>query len=364
MARSRTSRRIVYTAVISSLLCCARLAGAQQLATESDAGTAPTATANWRLEQIALPDVPVHLSFGRRTELDYVLIETRAGAELDLDPCDDTFCPQPYRTDSPNRTPDGALPHSLVADAPDGSAGLIGSVWVADPVQRLGDGPLGPVSAGALIVRDQSNTLRRLDLPIDQGFVDLAPKLADFDGDKAPEIVVVKGQIGLGVSLLVVQLAADGFHIAAETPVNGGPGAWMKLAGIADFNGDSQLDLAVVTDPGPEGRLELFTYIRGYLQPLMTAADVSNHAPGLTVAEMSLAGDFDGDQVADLAIPSADRLQLRVISFRTGQPFDIQRISLPAAIVTEILAVPNEQGLPTLVMGLADSTLAIVGRPL
>jgi FG-GAP-like repeat len=361
MGQFVNGKRLVLSTLAIGILCLSRLALGQSLG--DGAGTPVAQGKPWHVELVALPSAPVHLSFDGSPALEELKIATGDGAEFKLEPCDAAYCAMPYGTAAKSGLPEGAMPDSFVADAPAGSTGPIASLWLADPVQRLGEGPLGPNSAATLVVRDQLNRLQRLELPLDQGFVDLAPRLVDLDGDKAPEIVVVKGQVGVGVSLVVIKLESDGFHIAAESAPSGGAGAWMKLAGIADFNGDGQPDLAAVINPGADGHLIFYTYVRGYLQPLMIATDISNHAPGLAVADMSVAGDFDGDKTVDLAIPSADRMRLRLLSFRNGQVVETRAVMLPSPIVTEILAVPFDSGVPALAAGLADNSLALIGRP-
>jgi hypothetical protein len=74
---------------------------------------------------------------------------------------------------------------------------------------------------------------------------------------------------------------------------------------------------------------------------------------------MSAAADFDGDGVADLAVPSSDRMTLRIVSFHP-QPREIASIPLPAAAATDFGILASE-GAPLIVLGLADGSLVAAG---
>ena len=150
------------------------------------------------------------------------------------------------------------------------------------------------------------------------------------------------------------------FAILAETPPIGTPNRWLNPAGIADFDGDGAVEIALVRMPHALGRLELWRWSAGKLLKVAETRDTSNHAIGSRALGQSAVADFDGDGVVDLAIPSFDRRAIRLLSFRGGVR-EIARIKLPAPVTTNFIAFAS-RGLPEILFGTADGMLFMLHR--
>ena len=74
----------------------------------------------------------------------------------------------------------------------------------------------------------------------------------------------------------------------------------------------------------------------GSLVRLASAEGFSNHAIGSSELSMSAVVDFDGDGVADLALPSADRATLRIVALRGNDIVDLASIAVGLPIVSAI----------------------------
>ena len=208
-------------------------------------------------------------------------------------------------------------------------SGVIAEAWLADPTTRYRHFVLGSdYEAGSLVVRLKNGSLRKLVLPETSVFEDRQPRLADLDGDGVDEIVLVKSTLDRGAALAVVALKGDQLTIIAETPPTGRPHTWLNPAGIADFDGDGRLDIAYVQMPHVLGLLRVWTLRDGRLVEIAQAPGVSNHVIGSPHLAMSATADFDGDGVADLALPSLDRSSVLVLRFKGGVR-EIFRQSLP-----------------------------------
>jgi hypothetical protein len=188
-------------------------------------------------------------------------------------------------------------------------------------------------------------------------FEDLEPRIADLDGDGREEVLVVKSYLKRGSALAVIGMRNGKAAILAETPAIGTPNRWLNPAGIADFDGNGSTDIALVIMPHAVGRLELWSWRNG-LSKTRALGNTSNHAIGSRALRMSAVTDFDGDGLADLAIPSFERRHLRLIGFK-GKPHDIAKVALPARAVTNIglLRIGNT---PALLLGLDNGMLAMV----
>lgn len=208
--------------------------------------------------------------------------------------------------------------------------GVIAEAWLADPTTRYRHFVLGSdYEAGSLVVRLKNGSLRKLVLPETSVFEDRQPRLVDLDGDGVDEIVLVRTYLDRGAALAVVALKGDQITIIAETPPTGRKHTWLNPAGIADYDGDGRPDIAYVQMPHVLGLLRVWTLRDGQLVEIAQAPGVSNHVIGSPHLAMSATADFDGDGVADLALPSLDRRSVLVLRFKGGVR-EIFRQSLPA----------------------------------
>lgn len=191
-------------------------------------------------------------------------------------------------------------------------------------------------------------------------FEDLEPRLADLDRDGVPEIVVVRSSAERGASLAVIGRRDATWAIVAETPSIGQPNRWLNPAAIADFDGDRAPDLALVRTPHLEGVLQLWTFSRGALSLKHEAAGYSTHAIGSTALDNAAAVDLDGDGVPELALPTLDRASLAVMSFKGGLR-ELRRIALPARVLNGVAALGAGRD-AHLLTALEDGRLALI-RP-
>lgn len=255
--------------------------------------------------------------------------------------------------------PEGALPDSRVATG----SGDIARAWLAAPTERYDHGVLGDrVEAGAIVIERRDGLHQTYKLGTDAVFEDLEPRIADLDADGRDEIVAIKSSLRAGSSLAVLAWRHGRYEILAETPPLGAPHRWLDVAGIADFTGagNANKQVAIVRQPHAVGQLEIWAYDGKRLTKTAEFADTSNHLAGTRAIHMSAVADFDGDGIADLAVPSLDRTRLRLIGFRP-QAHEIASVALPAKAVTDAAVVADEAG-PAVAIGLEDGSLVVARR--
>ena len=264
-----------------------------------------------------------------------------------------------------DRPPRQKLPDGALADGRVAKGTLdIARAWLSAPTTRYDHGVLGDaIEAGALSIETRDGKIQTIRLKDDAVFEDLEPRLADLDGDGHDEVIVVKSYLKRGAALAVIgwRKGRDGgqYEILAETPPLGGSHRWLNPAGIADFNGDGKLDIALVRQPHVIGELELWSFADGKLRKSASMPGFANHIIGARALAMSITADFDGDGTADLALPSLDRTKLRIVSFAPSAR-EIASIALPAKAVSNLALVANEKGQPAIAAGLADGTLVLI----
>ncbi len=309
--------------------------------------------AEWRVSRVSAP--------ARVTAIDTVAGQTQvkagglwygivlAGEKVSLQ-----FIDKPAQA----KLPDGALPDGKVASG----NGEIARAWLAEPVTRYDHGILGDkIEAGSLVIETRDGKVQTVRLKSDAVFEDLEPRLADLDRDGHDEVIVVKSYLKHGSALAVIAARRGKYEIVAETPPLGGPHRWLDPAGIADFNGNGKIDIALVRQPHVIGALELWSWRDGALHKTAELPDIANHIAGTRAIDMAAVADFDGDGVADIAAPSLDRSHLRIVSF-APQPREIANVPLPAKAVTNLGLVAEGAGPPAIAAGLADGSLVVIRR--
>ncbi|MCA0872052.1 VCBS repeat-containing protein [Seohaeicola saemankumensis] len=161
---------------------------------------------------------------------------------------------------------------------------ILGAAYTA-PTTRYAHGVLGDaVEWGALELRIDScpacaalrpETLT-ITLPDTRVFEDIAPRLADLDGDGAPEVIVVETDMTRGAALAVY---GPGSKIA-QTPHIGQSNRWLAPLGAADLDGDGYVELAYIDRPHLAKTLRVWRFADGALEPVADLPGLTNHRIG------------------------------------------------------------------------------------
>ncbi|WP_281857871.1 FG-GAP repeat domain-containing protein [Litoreibacter halocynthiae] len=150
----------------------------------------------------------------------------------------------------------------------------------ADPTSRYAHGILGDaIEWGALelVVEDWAHKTKRIfRLPEDRVFEDVAPRLTDVDGDGKPEVVVVETQVNTGAQLAIY----DETGKIAATPHIGRANRWLAPVGVADLDGDGQIELAYIDRPHLAKTLRIWRYRDGTLEHVADQPGLTNHRIG------------------------------------------------------------------------------------
>ncbi len=165
----------------------------------------------------------------------------------------------------------------LLALAAPASAETITAARYADPTTRYAHAVLGDaIEHGTLeLFTDAGRTLRMV-LPETRVFEDTEPRLADLDGDGAPEVLVAESDARLGARLAVYGTGG----LIAAAPFIGTRFRWLAIVGAADLDGDGAIEIAYVDRPHLAKSLRVFRFEGGALAEVASLPGVTNHRIG------------------------------------------------------------------------------------
>ncbi len=216
------------------------------------------------------------------------------------------------------------LPVMAKSDAslPDGEMASgqrdIASAWLTGPSRIYGHGVLGDdVEATGIHVRMADGRELSFRLPGDSVFEDRKVRLADLDGDGNDELIVVRAYLDQGAALAVLRPFEDRIVVVAETEPIGQPYRWLNPAGVADFDGDGQMEVALVVTPHIGGILKIYQLRGGSLIQEWSSPGYSNHAIGSRNLDLALIVPDKGGP--KLVLPDSARRGLREVRFDDGK---------------------------------------------
>lgn len=143
-------------------------------------------------------------------------------------------------------------------------------------------------------------------------FEDIAPHVADVNGDGQPEVIAVQTDLLRGARLIVV--AADG-QILGATAYIGQRHRWMAQAGLGDFDGDGRIEIAYVDRPHLAKELVFLRLEGAGLREIARLSGLTNHRIGDSAIS---GGTRHCDGKDEMILASGD--WRRIFAVRIGQP--------------------------------------------
>lgn len=218
----------------------------------------------------------------------------------------------------------------------------IASARYAAPVERYGHFALGrPHEYARLTATTDSGREFALQLPDEEVFEDLAPRLVRLAADEPAEILAIVSRRDSGSRLVMIRLAAGGLAISAQSAPIGTPMRWLNPVGIADLDGDGRAEIAAVITPHIGGTLKIYRRSGAELMEIAALAGFSNHVYGTTELGLSMPMSVAGRM--RLLVPDAARLALRIVTLENGRLVETGRCALAAPVTNAIrLISPRE----------------------
>ncbi|MEJ8559909.1 VCBS repeat-containing protein [Yoonia sp. GPGPB17] len=179
------------------------------------------------------------------------------------------------------------------------------------PTDRYAHGVLGDAIEWGTLEITTDTGIRRLVLPQDRVFEDVAPRLADVDNDGSPEVVVVETLATEGAQLAIY----DETGKIAATPHIGQTNRWLAPIGVADLDGDGLVEIAYIDRPHLAKTLRVWRFVDGALEPVADLPGLTNHRIG----EADIGGGVrDCGQGPEMITASADWTQIMATTLTAG----------------------------------------------
>ncbi|MFU8889372.1 MAG: VCBS repeat-containing protein [Trueperaceae bacterium] len=199
------------------------------------------------------------------------------------------------------------------------------------PVERYGHFALGrPHEYARVVARTDAGRHVALELPDDEVFEDLAPRLVRLTEDGPTLLLAIVSARGVGARLALLGLDGDALEVVAQSAPIGSPHRWLNPVGVADLDGDGVAEIAAVTTPHIGGVLRVYRRDGERLVELASLTGFSNHAYRSPELELSRPARID-DRM-QLLVPDMPRTAVRVIALDGDRLVDTDRCELAAPI--------------------------------
>lgn len=204
-----------------------------------------------------------------------------------------------------------------------------------EPTSRYGHYALGgPHEYARIAAVTDMGRLLELQLPEDEVFEDLTPRLVRLAPEEPVGILAIVSRHEDGARLVLLQQQGERLVVSAETPSVGTPMRWLNPVGVADLDGDGRAEVAVVTTPHIGGVLRVFRRDGRQLVEVARQTGFSNHVYGSAELALSTTAVFRGRM--SLFVPDFERRHLRILNLQADRLVEVVRCALPAKVTGSI----------------------------
>jgi hypothetical protein len=210
-------------------------------------------------------------------------------------------------------------------------------LFLSDPTERYDHGVLGDsVEAGGvfMISPGRGNTARQI-ITMDNFSVieGIKPLWVDLNGDGIREILVTESNHQRGASLVLYNESGE---ILANGPSTGSGYRWRHQLAAGPFGAHGEMEIVADKTPHIGGPVEFYRWRGNKLEIVATIGGFSSHVLGSRNLDMIISGDFDGNSIPEIIIPSRDRRELGSIERTENDAVVKYTLKLDSVLVSNL----------------------------
>jgi hypothetical protein len=211
-----------------------------------------------------------------------------------------------------------------------GAQTITGARYV-DAVERYGHFVLGrPHEYARLIATTDKGTQFALELPVNEVFEDLAPRLVRLAANKDPALFTIVSNRYDRARLALIRLRDQQPEVSAQSEAIGSAMRWLNPIGVADLDGHRQAEIAAVITPHIGGNLKVYRQRGDVLVEIASLAGFSNHV--YRSSELALSLPVPIDAQIRLLVPNSTRSNLRIVALIDKILVELGRCALDTPI--------------------------------
>jgi hypothetical protein len=212
----------------------------------------------------------------------------------------------------------------------------------SSPVDRYGHFALGrPHEYAQLEATTNAGRTLRFELPEDEVFEDLEPRLVKLAVGEPPQLLTIVSRRGVGARLALIRVTDGKLVFSAQSPAIGTAMRWLNPVAVVDLDGDGRAEISAVITPHIGGTLKIYRQRGSELVEVAALAGFSNHIYGSAALMLSTSVALDGKM--HLIVPDTSRRYLRLITLQKDRLVEVGRCALTSAVTADVKLVSAKE---------------------
>lgn len=200
------------------------------------------------------------------------------------------------------------------------SAGEIAEARYVGPTDRYPHGVLGDrIEWSGLEVTLASGARLAYSIPDASVFEDIAPRLADIDGDGRQEAWTIRADALDGARLEAYAVRNGALQQVYAGPAIGTGFRWLNPIGVGDLDGDGSAEAVYVETPHIGGIVTVLQPAGDRLEITARLGGYSTHKIGSKSLDLATLIDVDGAPGLEIVAPTQVHDRIAVLSYRDGK---------------------------------------------
>lgn len=194
------------------------------------------------------------------------------------------------------------------------------------------------------IVDDALNIVAETALTGDAVYEGLSSLWADLDSDGIDEIITTVSDSRVGSRLRAYKLTEDNQLIAFDGEAIGQPGRWQHQLAVAPFGTNGETELVEVRTPHIGGIVRFYQLRDERLEIIASLQGYTSHVIGSRNLDLAVAGDFNGDGLPEIVLPSQNRQRIAGIQRTEDNATVVWALPLDATLTSNLHAFTLPDG--------------------